>query len=411
MNKHSIQTTILIYISVSAAFLILTLGLFVVFNHTKSLKSDLVYKMHIMADDIVEHEHYLMSPKKLKEFFMSSESYHKASYNDYIREIEFSYLDSINGELPELSVFREMPDNKFLLITSSSKDVDRKVRELLLRLAIILVIILSSIIVGLYFILNKFLYPLKCLVNYCNEAPLQSDSLNECEGSYEIDSLKEAIVGLQKSNQTLCKEKQNIFKEAAHEIKTPIAILKARLALYDKSDMQKDEFIKDSMDDISTISNKLRELIFLKAIEWDVQQAKQSVGMQTQCSMMQQLFRPILEKKKIEMISDLEEDFALYIHKEAIGRVMQAIFENIFMHTKNATTIKTFVDKEKHQLSIVNEIGLESDEVLFSSHIGTKLIQRLADKLEYEYSAYEKEGFFYTTITFKGQNPQAISSK
>ena len=308
--------------------------------------------------------------------------------------------------MPELSVSRELPDNNFLVITSSSKDIESKVRELLSRLAIVLVIVFSSIILGLYLILNKFLYPLKCLVNYCKNVSTQASSLEECKGSYEIDSLREAIVGLQESNQTLCKEKQNIFKEAAHEIKTPIAILKARLSLFDKSDMPKDEFVKDSMSDISTISNKLRELIFLKAIEFDVQMAKESVGMQIQCSMMQQLFRPILEKKGIEMISDLEDDFALYIHREAIGRVMQAVFENIFMHTKNGTTIKTYVDKEKHQLRIVNEIGLESDEVLFSSHIGSKLIQRLSDKLEYQYSAYEKDGFFYTTITFKGQNPQ-----
>ncbi len=407
MNSHrSIQTTILIYISISAAFLILTLGLFVVFNHTKSLKNDLVYKMHIMADDIVEHEHYQMSPTALKKYFMSSESYHKDSYNNYIGEIEFSYVESISEELSELSVYKKLPNNSFLVLTSTSKDVDKKVRELLLRLGVVLVLILGSIILGLYLILNKFLYPLKCLVNYCNDTSLQSNSLDKCEGSYEVDSLKEAIVGLQKNNQTLCKEKQNIFKEAAHEIKTPIAILKARLALYDKSDMPKNEFVKESMGDISTISNKLRELIFLKAIEFDVQMAKESVGMQIQCSMMQQLFRPILEKKEIEMVSDLEEDFALFIHKEAIGRVMQAVFENIFMHTKNGTTIKTYVDKEKHQLKIVNEIGLESNEVLFSSHIGTKLIYRLADKLEYEYSADEKDGFFHTTITFKGQNPQ-----
>lgn len=405
MNNRSIQTTILIYISVSAAFLVLALGIFVLFNHTKSLKNDLVYKMHIMGDDIVEHEHYLMPPETLKQYFMSDESYHKESYNNYIGEIKFIYTDSINDELPELSIYKQLPNDSYLVITSSSKDIDRQVRELLLRLGIVLVVILSSIILGLYLILNKFLYPLKCLVAYCNDSSKQNSVLKECKGSYEIDSLREAIAGLQKSNQALCKEKQNIFKEAAHEIKTPIAILKARLALYDKSDMPKDEFVQDCTSDISTISNKLRELIFLKAIEFDVQKAKESVGMQTQCSMMQQLFKPILEKKEITMISDLEEDFALYIHREAIGRVMQAVFENIFMHTKNGTTIKTYVDKDKHQLSIVNEIGLRSDEVLFSSHIGTKLIQRLAEKLEYEYSAHEKDGLFYTTIIFKGQNP------
>ena len=168
--------------------------------------------------------------------------------------------------------------------------------------------------------------------------------------------------------------------------------------------MPKDEFVKDTMLDISTISNKLRELIFLKAIEQDIQKAKESVPMQNQCSMMQQLFRPILEKKELKMISNLDEDFDLYIHKEAIGRVMQAIFENIFMHTKNGTTIQTYVDSKTHTLSIVNEMGEESNEILFSSHIGSKIIERLTDKLEYKYITYEKDNFFHTEITFEGQS-------
>lgn len=405
MNKYSIQTTILIYMSISAFILVLALGLFVLLNHTKSLENDLINKMHIMSDDILEHGLYTLSEDDLKDFFRSNKSYHKDSYGTYITEIEFHYMLSNNRGTNVLSIIKELPDGRFLVISSTSKYIDEQVKELLVRLVSGLILTLGLIMLGLYILLKKLLRPLNSLVNYCNDTSSPSHLLKECRGSYEVNALKEAVVTLQNRNQTLCQEKQNIFKEAAHEIKTPIAILKARLSLFDKSDMKKDEFIKESRGDISTISNKLRELIFLKAIEWDIKQAKESVQMQNQCSMMQQLFKPILEKKELKMTSNLQEDFAIYIHKEAIGRVMQAIFENIFMHTENGTTIETFVDAKKNQLSIVNKSGEESDEILFSSHIGSKLIERLADKLDYEYSAYEKDGYFYTTIIFKGQNP------
>lgn len=110
-------------------------------------------------------------------------------------------------------------------------------------------------------------------------------------------------------------------------------------------------------------------------------------------------------KKELEMVSNLQEDFTLYIHKEAIGRVMQAVFENIFMYTKNGTTIQTYIDSQKHELRIVNEIAQNSEEILFSSHIGSKLIERLSDKLEYKYTTYSEDNLFYTTIIFKGQAP------
>ena len=62
------------------------------------------------------------------------------------------------------------------------------------------------------------------------------------------------------SNQRFCKQKQDIFKEAAHEIKSPIAILKARLSLFKQNeDSDKAAFIQESEDDIRTISNKLHD--------------------------------------------------------------------------------------------------------------------------------------------------------
>ena len=388
--------------SISATLLVIALGLFIISQHTKSLEHDLVGRMHIMTDDIIEHDLYTLTPSALNEFFLSNRSYHKDSYGKYMKEITFRYGDKVDENLSTLSVSKILPNKKYLIISSSSNRIDKEIKELLVRVIFGLVVILGLILLGLHLLLKKLLHPLKCLVNYCNDSSLE---LPLCSGSYEIDALKEAILGLEKSNTVLCKEKQDIFKEAAHEIKTPIAILKARLALYDKSDMSKDEFILESKNDIYTISNKLRELIFLKAIEWDIQQSKQSVQMQSQCSMMQQLFRPILEKKELEMVSNLQEDFTLYIHREAIGRVMQAIFENIFMYTKNGTTIQTYIDSKKNELRIVNEIAENSEEILFSSHIGSKLIERLADKLEYEYTTSSDGNLFHTTIIFKGQAP------
>lgn len=407
MSKYSIKTVILFYMSIGAFVLILALGIFLVVNHANSLEKDLINKMTIMSEDIVAKNIYMESQQSLKEFFIKKSHNQKYSFKRYIENIEFRYVDSINNEeLAPLSVVKKLPNSSYLIISSSSKYIDMAVKKLFVNLIVVLTLIFGIIMFGLHLLLKKLLFPLKCLVDYCHNSPDTISSALKCEGSYEVDSLRKAIIELQGTNKKLCQEKQEIFKEAAHEIKTPIAILKARLALFRKSDMPKEEFVKESNGDITTIGNKLRELIFLKAIEWDIRQAKESVQIQNQCSIMQQLFRPILEKKALKMITNLEEDFSVFIHKESMGRVMQAVFENIFMHTKNGTTIEIYVDAKKQQISIVNEIGETSDDVLFSSQIGTKLIERLAEELEYEYSAYEKESFFYTTISFKGKSPE-----
>lgn len=403
MTKRSLKTTIFSYISLSGVVVALVVSSFVVFDHKKTLENDILYKMHIMADDIIEHKLYKNSESELKDIFTKSESYHKSNYLASLKDVSFSFdVKLMNGE-EALTVCTKLPDGRSLSISSSYDYIYQEIVALLGRLAVALIVTLGVIIGVFYILLEKLFYPLKCLIDYCHNIRPEKNVLDRCSSSYEIDALKDAILELQQRNNSLCQEKQNIFKEAAHEIKTPIAILKARVSLFNASDMPKNEFVRDTMLDISTISNKLRELIFLKAIEQDIQKAKESVPMQKQCSMMQQLFRPILEKKSLTMVSNLEEDFNLYIHKEANGRVMQAIFENIFMHTKNGTTIHTYIDPKSHKLSIINEVGEESDEILFSSHIGTKIIERLSDKLEYKYITYEKDNFFHTEIIFEGQ--------
>jgi signal transduction histidine kinase len=390
--------------SISAVIIAVFLGSFVISDHRKSLEYNTLTKMHFILTDIVEHELYMNDEKSLKSIFRYHENYHDIEYLESLKSIDFSYHITSPKKTHTLQVIEKLPNGKFLLISSTYEYINQQISELLIELFLGLIGVLVIIIGVFYLFLKRLLYPLKCLVRYCHNSEKKQELLPVCHGSYEVNALKEAILSLQERNKHLCKEKQNIFKEAAHEIKTPIAILRARVDLYSKSYMHKEKFVQETKSDIATISNKLRELIFLKAIEWDIQQAKESVAMQNQCDMMQQLFRPILEKKQLKMVSNLQEDFNLIIHREAMGRVMQAIFENIFMHTKNGTTIETFVDAKNNTLKIVNEIGQESGEILFSSHIGTKLIERLASELEYKYVTYEKDNLFYTEITFEGQS-------
>lgn len=358
--------------------------------------------MHIIAHDVVEHKLYLKELEIKKNYQALQKNFHQ---NDLVEleYIEFKLYKHLPLNLPKLHVYESLDDGRYLVLIADNEYIDAEIHKLLFELAFSLFLMLGVTVAFFHLLLKKLLHPLKCLVSYCHNSVQNKQELSLCSGSYEINALKDAILNLQQKNQLLCKEKQDIFKEAAHEIKTPISILKARLDLFAKSDMDKQEFLQQSNNDIHTISNKLRELIFLKAIEFDIQQGKELVPMQNQCEMMQELFRPILAKKELHMISNLKEDFSLYIHKEAIGRVMQAIFENIFMHTKNGTTINTYVDAENYSLKIVNEFDSKSDTLLFSSHIGTKLIKRLSEKLEYTYDTYEKDGKFHTIITFQGQ--------
>ncbi|MEA2073295.1 MAG: hypothetical protein U9O86_06880, partial [Campylobacterota bacterium] len=85
MTKPSLKTTVFAYISLSGVVVAFVLSSFVVFDHKKILENDILYKMSIMANDIVEHDLYESSIEDLKATFSISESYHK---DDYLISIE-----------------------------------------------------------------------------------------------------------------------------------------------------------------------------------------------------------------------------------------------------------------------------------------------------------------------------------
>ena len=402
MSKpKSLQFSIIFFFAVSTIVTFLMLGAYVVYDYHKELSTNLENSLTVMAEDVVRHELYKNDPEAIKASFHFLEEYHEAPFVALFDRLTFSIHDAKPLKEEVCSVIRKLPDNRYLVVSSGRDAVQSKMLTFISKLLLVFGTVLFLFIMIFIYFLNRLFLPLRCLVRFCKDSSSEHESSPLCNGSSEVNDLKEAIIGLLESNQTLCKQKQDIFKEAAHEIKSPIAILKARLALFKQNDnIDKATFVQESEDDIKTISNKLRELLFLKEIEWDMQKQKESISMQEQCSMMQMAFKPILEKKGLTMVSNWEEDFTLSVHKEAMQKVMQAVFENIFMHTKNNSTITNHVDTKNRRLSIVNEMGTKSDETLFSSFIGSKMIARLADKLDYTYEVEERDGLFYTTIVF-----------
>lgn len=118
--------------------------------------------------------------------------------------------------------------------------------------------------------------------------------------------------------------------------------------------------------------------------------------MKDNCMLMQEVFGPILKKKNVSVEANWEDNFIIFTYKEAMQKVIQAIFENIFIHTKAGSTI--VVNAKPNIINIKNEIDYNSTSALFSSYIGMKMIKRLSEKLSYDYSTSSDKKYFYTTL-------------
>ncbi|WP_345990424.1 HAMP domain-containing sensor histidine kinase [Sulfurimonas sp. HSL1-2] len=405
-RPKSLQQLVISFFLLSSIVTFSLLGSYVVYRYHAELKSNLRLSLKVLAEDVVRHRLYANDASSIRQNFHLIEAYHSAPFVALFDDLTFDIGDSMPSA-EEVSIIAVLPDGRYLKVHSNTLRIEQKTRDLALHLAAVFGAILLLFVLVFSLFLTRLLHPLRCLVRYCRMSAVDEQESPVCSGSAEVNELKNAIIDLQHANRSLCREKQNIFKEAAHEIKAPIAVLKARLSLFSEDDTYpKMRFVGESEADIATISSKLKELIFLKEIEWDMREAREDVPMQEQCRAMQQAFQPILEKKGLTMVSNFEQDFTLRIHKAAMQKVMQAVFENIFMHTKNHSVIRTTVDPARRRLEIVNEVGSKSDETLFSSHIGSRMIDRLSDKLGYRYETRLHNGTFTTVITFDAQEEQ-----
>ena len=394
MRSNSMQSNIIIFFFVSALLAMSFTLSFITYSYHHQLKQNIKSALDLMLADI-KYEH--LYDEELA-FFEAEVK--KSGYGELFDDLRMKVMSEIPSEKSgRILSYVALPQEMYLSLSCSDALLEEKMIHFITRTFGLFILIFIALVSIFVIYIKRQFNSLECLIDFCDSYEEDKKIYPECDGTYEVKSLRNAILSLIQTNDNLCDQRQELFKEAAHELKSPIAVLKARLSLFAKdNNMDKKDFVFKSQEDIAHITSKLRELLFLKSIEWDMQMPRVNVNMEDNCKMMQDAFEPILRKKSVQVESNWEESFVIKTYKDAMQKVLQAVFENIFIHTKQNSTI--YVQAKPNEIYIKNEIGDSGDIPLFSSFIGMKMIERLSDKLAYEYKTSSDEKYFYTRLIF-----------
>ncbi|QSZ40664.1 hypothetical protein GJV85_00525 [Sulfurimonas aquatica] len=379
--------------------------------HEKSLDEEYGRSLEFVFDSIKKVQKTQFNPEFLSKCNENCDGVGNpecilCEYNHRFTSLDLEYF-APNKPLPKKTVSRiiSLDDGSSVVLSVSEEYINEKMTHFRNMLLIIFITI-STIFTVIAIILNKKLfYALKCLVDLCNDTTEQSDTVSYCPCSYEIKDLRDAITKLLIKNQSLFEKKSDMFKEIAHELKSPIAIMQARLSLLSVDDTPSnvEKYINETDEDIEDVKNIIYELLFLEEIEMEIQNThKSDISMRTECKLMQGKFGPILELNHVEVNAPWNEDFHIYTFKHSIRKVLQAVYENVFIHTQKGSTINVEVDAKNKTMLITNEAkSLADRESAFkSTKIGTKIIKRLSEKLDFTFSTELKNNIYTTTITF-----------
>lgn len=290
----------------------------------------------------------------------------------------------------------KLSNNYYLNATSDHRKIDNAVykyaQALILRYVISLIIILLIAIVALDF----YMKPLEQLAiktkMWKRENPY--DFVLD-DASTEIKEVSSAFDGLVRRLESYRKKEAELFKEAAHELKTPLALMRSRLDVYEASaQYDKDKFIVDLGQDIERLTRELKNVLFLESSDFEESSTVDVINI---FKTLERKMDILIQRKGLTLTLS-RETFSVIASEKLLFKVLSALLENAITYAKENSTIEVGCSPEERKLWISNTIGAE--KYLFSSKIGVKILKRLSRELGFEYMIEHKEESFRIELLF-----------
>ena len=225
-------------------------------------------------------------------------------------QLEDAQLDIVQVSKPERIVFRafKMPDNTYLLISSSVSEVKERLRLNLIELSIF---VLFALTISLFVVYRFF----------------RRDN--------EVNNLVESL----QINQ---KKMQEFLGDASHELRTPLTVIKGYFELISKGKFTDEKKLDNYLDRVGIEIKRMEQLIsdLLLIAELNENPAKSD----EQISISQMVSDQIIDLKSLQPSRELKVDIQPEIYIKADQNLINQLLNNIFANIRKHTPEDCLVD-------------------------------------------------------------------
>ena len=281
----------------------------------------------------------------------------------------------------EVSASVVLSNGMFLSVISDHDKIDAAVARYGAKLAARYLVSLLLILSVGYLLLERYMKPLALLAQRARgwksgdsfELPLDNPAR-------EIEELSRAFSALVHRLETFRVKEKALFKEMAHELKTPIALMRARLDVFEGSErVPKEKLLSELGGDIERLMSELKNVLFFESTDFE---DSSSFGIDEVLSEVTAKVE-ILTRRRNLRIGVEGEGFDLHAPRKLFAKLMTALIENALTYAKEGSTIAVALDPQRKSISLTNEKG--GEKYLFSSRIGQKMLDRIAREIGIEY--------------------------
>lgn len=311
------------------------------------------------------------------------------------RNIEFFFTPKeYKPQKNEIVVSKKLPNGYYFNLKSTDNEIKKHIYEAIFKSTMqhLLYLVIFGIL-GMYFI-HKMLLPLSHIAQQCkNYKDGNEFYLNDRFVSSEIEELKRVLNTLVRRFEELRKKDKEIFAEATHELKTPLAIIKARVDSYKENESHsKNKFIDSINEDIKRLYLEIKSMLYFNIFDFDEKE---------EFSILDEIKQSILKVEILLKARGLEyeingSDFMLETRKKLFIKMFNSIFENALTYAKENS--KIIIELENKTLKVRNIKG--SGNNLFSSKLGTKILKKLSIELEFTFNIKDKKDSYEVAIYF-----------
>lgn len=264
--------------------------------------------------------------------------------------------------------------------------------KLLIKYVVFLLVVLTVSIL----VLRKLMTPLKDIAAKCRSYK-DGDSVLVKTDTYpsEIQTVSNAFNSLVGRLEGYRKKEKELFREAAHELKTPLAIMRARLDVYEGDETyQKSKFVSEFSSDLERLSTELKNVLFFEISDFE---DNEEFNM---CSLILETVGRIdvLASSRRIMIEPQCETMFVDTKKKMFRKLFAALLENAVTYAKEGSKITITLNQRERMLSIGNEKG--GEKYMFSSKIGERILKRVSSELGFLYEISDTDGYYEISLRF-----------
>jgi len=344
------------------------------------------------------HDEYIFEPLTLKSdlsFLYSIPHNQMILDNSDASHLRFLVTHSpYHGQKNEISTYVKLSNTLYLNAISDDAKLEHSVNKYSQKLLVRYLFSLLAVLIISLFLLDYYMKPLGVLAQKTRDWKSGDEFALDNSGR-EIEEVFTAFNSLIRKLEGFRTKEAELFKEAAHELKTPLALMRSRLDVYEKShNYDKVKFVIDLGHDIERLTNELKNVLFLESSDFE---DPIPINLHTAVERILQKVDILAQRKQLEILLS-PQTFTLNASEKLLTKALMALIENAMTYAPEQSIIDIHIDPFAKSLSVSNRSG--GEKYLFSSKIGQKMLKRLSEELGFHYEITDGESRYCITLHF-----------